>query len=237
MIGWVALLIFIDSVAGFMTGFGTSMLLVPILLFWYPIHTVLILVGLMNLLNNLNKVLFFFKRVPWRLLFIFGIPAVIMSFVGAELTFFVDRTLFLRLLGILLFIYVFMKVFYKELIFPKNTSASLVGGGLYGFLEGLTGIAGALRVALFTAYNMGPAEFIATNGLLALIVDIARVGTYASHGMPPEFVWWHYLLFFAMTVAGAFGGKFLINKLPVIWIRRIVLAAVFLVSLKFIIYP
>src|SRR3989339_1267412 len=223
MIALVTFLIFITSLIGFIIGFGTSTLLIPILLFWYSVSTVLILVGLLHLLNDLTKIFFLFKEVPWRLAIFFGFPAVVMSFFGAQLTFLIDRALFLRVLGIILLIYVLVEWFHETIVLPRNRVVTLLGGGLYGFIQGLTGIGGALRAAILTSYHMTPAEFVAANGFVTLLVDLVRVGTYISHGFPLEFAWWHYLLFIIAVLLSAVVGKYLIYRLPVKLIQQLVL--------------
>lgn len=237
MIAIIALLIFIAGLVGFLVGFGTSTLLIPFLVFWYPVHTVLILVGLLHLLGDINKILFLFKSVPWRLIFIFSIPTILMSFLGAELTFFINRLLFLRLLGIMLLIYVLIQWFHKKIVLPSNNMVTLIGGGIYGFFQGLTGIGGVLRATILNSYNLSPAVFIAANGFIALLVDVVRVSTYVSHGLPTEFSFVEYLLFFVATLLSVFVGRYLIHKISVEWLRQLVLMAIFIVSLKFIIYP
>lgn len=237
MIALVTFLIFISSLIGFVIGFGTSTILIPALLFWYSVHTVLILVGLLHLFNDFTKIFFLLKDVPWRLATFFSFPAIVMSFVGAQLTFLINRTLFLRLLGIILLMYVLIEWFYKTVVLPRNRLMVFGGGCLYGFLQGLTGVGGALRAAILTSYHMKPAEFIAANGFIALLVDLVRVGTYISHGFPLEFAWWHYLLFIMVVLLSAVVGKYLIYRLPVKLIQQLVLIAIFMVSLKFIFLP
>ncbi len=237
LISITSLLILVDSIISFVCGFGISTLLIPILLFWYPTHTVLILVGFLHLLTNLNKILLLTKSIDWRLFMWLGIPAIFMSILGAHLTSLIDRELFLRVLGIVLFLYVFSSIFYLHIKLSRGPITSIIAGSVYGFIEGMTGIGGVLRVSLFYGYNLSPSTFIATSGLLALLVDIARVSTYLRSSTPTIFAWWHYLLFGALTLAGSIIGRHLIKIVPINFLRYAVLAAVSLVSVKLIIAP
>jgi len=233
----VSVLIFVDSVVSFVCGFGMSTLLIPILLLWYPVHVVLVLVGFLHLVSNLNKVLLLTQAIDWKLFSWLGIPAICMSVAGAYLTSYIPRDLFLRILGLVLLVYVLVSLFYEHIKFPRKPLFSLFAGGVYGFIEGLTGIGGVMRVSLFYAYTLPPAVFIATSGFLALLVDVARVGTYLRAGMPDVFMWWHYVLFVTMATAGSVAGRSLINVLPARFIRYLIVVAIVLVSIKFVVAP
>lgn len=238
MIEWLILvLIFVDSIVGFVSGFGTSTLLLPILLLWYPIGTALILTGFVHLLNNIGKAGFFFRQTSWRFLFIFGVPAVILSIIGAQFVFIIDRAILARIIGLLLLIYVVAKVGWNRTITIKKVGYLAIGGGFYGLMEGLTGIGGALRAALLNAYDMTPGAFIATNGFIALLVDLARLATYTSNQAAYTFAWWFYGLVACVTLAGAWAGKYIVDYLPAKTIKTIVLVVITLASIKLLIAP
>lgn len=233
----ITALIFVDTTISFICGFGMSTLLIPVLLFWYPVHAVLVLVGLLHLITNLNKSFLLSQSIDWQLLLWLSIPAISMSILGAYLTTYIARELFLRILGIVLLIYAINALSYKYIKFPRRPSFSILAGSLYGFVEGLTGIGGVLRTSIFYGYQLSPAVLIATSGFFALIVDIARVSTYLSKGLPDMFSWWHYLLFAIIATAGSIVGRSLIRVLPAKFISYLIIAAIALVSLKFIIAP
>ena len=233
----IAALIFIDTTISFVCGFGMSTLLIPVLLFWYPVNAVLVLVGLLHLITNLNKSILLARSIDWPLFLWLSVPAIGMSILGAYLTTYIARELFLRILGIVLLIYAINSFSHKYIKFSRKPSFSILAGSLYGFVEGLTGIGGVVRTSLFYGYQLSPAALIATSGFFALIVDIARISTYLSSGLPDMFSWWHYLLFVATATAGSIVGRSLIRVLPAKFIRYLIIAAIALVSLKFIIAP
>ena len=60
----IALLTLAASAVGTVTGFGTSTIMVPVLLFYYPMPQVLLLVGIVHLAGNLWRMLFFPTGLP-----------------------------------------------------------------------------------------------------------------------------------------------------------------------------
>ena len=230
-------LVFLDSIVGFVSGFGTSTLLLPVLLLWYPIDTALILTSFVHLLNNISKAAFFFKQLSWHFFLLFAVPAVICSLIGAQFVFLVNRTLLARGIGLLLLVYILLQLLWHGTLVIKKSIWLAVGGGFYGLMEGLTGIGGAFRATLLSSYAMAPAAFVATNGAIALVVDIARLTTYTRLQTNPAFSFWTYGLVAIMTLGGSLVGKILVEYLPVRTIKRIVFWVIILASIKLIIAP
>ena len=56
---FISILTFIASIVGTVTGFGTSTIMVPALLFFYPLPQVLLLVGIVHFAGNIWKMIFF----------------------------------------------------------------------------------------------------------------------------------------------------------------------------------
>ena len=55
-----------------------------------------------------------------------------------------------------------------------------VGGIITGFFGGLTGQQGAFRAMFLLKSGLDPARFIATGVLIAVLVDLSRLPTYAA---------------------------------------------------------
>lgn len=233
----VALLIFFDSIAGMLAGFGTSIFLIPILLLWYPLHTSLILASVLHLLNNSQRTFMLFSAITWRTVLIFGIPAAFFSIIGAQLTFVLSPTVITRVLALLILVYVGSALFNHLPTLPQAPAISAGMGSVYGLLEGFTGIGGPVRVIALSQPTYSPTSFIATNSAIALFVDLTRLGTYLSHSLPRVFGWQHYIFFLIITLAGSFVGKIILNHIPEICFRFIIYAALVLTAIKLLLVP
>ena len=55
-----------------------------------------------------------------------------------------------------------------------------LGGLLTGFIGGLTGQQGAFRSRFLLKFELAPRQFIATGVLIAILIDVARLPTYAA---------------------------------------------------------
>lgn len=103
----LSLLTLVASGIGTATGFGTSTVMVPVLSLFLPVPVALLFVGIIHLCGDLWKILLFRKGLVWRLVFGFGIPGMVTSYLGASLSFQTMGLPLRQMLGGVLILYVF----------------------------------------------------------------------------------------------------------------------------------
>lgn len=234
----VACCVLADSIVGTLAGFGTSVFLVPILLLKYPLHATLILVSALHLLNNTQRTLIFFSNIHWPTVIYFGFPAILASILGAHLTFFVSAVTIERVLAVFILTYVIITIFFTIPPIKATRGVYGISGTLYGFVEGLTGVGGPLRTMVLSYDSRFIAtSFVATTSIIALLVDIARLGTYTVCAMPTTFTLWDYLVCLILTFIGSMTGHLVLQHLPVTYFRYIVLIALTATAIKLLIAP
>ena len=137
-------------------------------------------------------------------------------------------------LGIFLLLFSIISFIKPSFKFRASTKNAVIGGGLSGFLAGLIGTGGALRSAFLTSFNLRKNVYIATAAAIAIAVDIIRIPIYFKSGfLEPKF--YAYLpILFVIAIAGSYLGKKIVDKIQQNAFRKLVLAAIVLVSLKFI---
>src|SRR3989338_2371706 len=123
----ISVLTLLASAVGTVTGFGTSTIMIPILLFWYPLPQALLLVGIIHWVGDIWKMILFRKGATWNLLFLFGLPSVLAAYAGARLTLTTEPTLLLRILGAALVAYTFVLLFYSSWKLPKTNITAVAG--------------------------------------------------------------------------------------------------------------
>ena len=138
----ISLLTLVASYVGTIAGFGTSTIMLPILLVFLPFHIALLLVGIIHFFDDLWEIILFRQAVNWKLLLSFGIPGVIASFLGASLTISEPAQILTRLLGLFLIIYVALIISHPKFKMTNDTAHASLGGSLSGFIAGLFGIGG-----------------------------------------------------------------------------------------------
>jgi len=229
----IAILILVASTVGTMTAFGTSTIMVPVLLLYYPLPQTLLFVGVIHWFGNVWKLILFRRGFQWKLILAFGVPGIAATYLGASLMFDVDPDILSRILGGFMVVYVVYLFFKSSFRVPASTPAGICGGALSGFCAGIFGIGGAVRALFLSAFNLPKATYIATAGAIALAIDTTRLSRYVIGGsrLEPALLW-ALPLFIAVSFIGAKIARRLVDRIPQKKFRSVIAVFLFLVGLK-----
>jgi len=234
----ILLVVVIASFVGTMTGFGTSTIMVPVLLNFYSLPETLLFVGIIHWFGNIWKLLLFRTGFRWRLVLSFGAAGIAASFLGARLVFSVSPTVLLRILGAFLLCYVVYLFVKGSFRIKPSLLAGACGGALSGFLAGIFGIGGAVRGLFLTAFDLPKEVYIATAGAIALVIDSTRLATYLGEGARFEHLpLWGLLIFIPASFLGARIAKSAVNMIPQEHFRKVVAVFLLLMGIKLILLP
>lgn len=234
----ILILVIIASGVGTLTGFGTSTIMVPVMVMFYPLPETLLFVGIIHWFGNLWKILLFRGGFQWPLVLSFGLPGIIATYLGARLVFSIPSAVLSRILGVVLIVYVITLFAKSSLRVPPNWLTGAVGGALSGFLAGIFGIGGAVRGMFLTAFDLPKEVYIATAGAIALFIDTTRLTTYLTEGTRlADLLLWGLLLFVPASLVGARLAKAVVDKIPQKHFRKVIAAFLLLAGLKLLIWP
>jgi uncharacterized membrane protein YfcA len=192
------------------------------------------MVSIFHISGNIGRISFFNRKLDWSLILSFGLPAVVFTFLGSSLVGYVDESALRLIVGLILVTYSSLGLMNHKLIFKPTGNNSILGGSIYGFFSGLVGTGGPLRGAILIGFGLQRELYIATSGVISLMIDLTRIPVYLWKGLlPPEYYW--YLPFlFVVALAGSYTSKFIVERVPVKKFTKIVQAAILLVSLKLV---
>jgi uncharacterized membrane protein YfcA len=224
-------LAFVAEILGTVSGFGSSILFVPVASIFFDFKTVLAITAVFHVFSNLSKIALFRKGIDKEIVLKLGIPAVIFVILGAWLTNYMGTDkmeLFMNLAFVILAIYLIIK-FNKPI---KRTNTNLyIGGIISGFLAGLIGTGGAIRGITLAAFHLPMEVFIATSALIDLGVDTSRAAIYLGNGYFEK----EYLILIpfliVISILGSYVGKLVLKKTSEIVFRYLVLGAIILSAL------
>lgn len=232
---YITILTFIASMVGTMTGFGTSTIMVPVLLLFSPLSQTLLFVGIIHWFGDIWKILLFKKGLNWKLILGFGIPGIIASCIGASLTFQISEKILMKILGGFLLAYVIF-IFLKPGYHLANSKNNMIAGGtLSGFFAGIFGMGGAVRATFLTAFDLPKAMYIATAGSIALLIDSTRIITYLKGGtrLDPMLLW-GMIVFIPVSFFGAKIAKKIVSHIPQKSFRLFITIFLALIGLYFL---
>lgn len=220
------LLAFVSEILGTISGFGSSILFVPVASLFFDFKTVLGITAVFHIFSNLSKIALFRKGIQKDIAIKLGVPAVIFVTIGAYLTTFLPtHQIELVMNFILVVLAVYLIVNFNKPI--KQTDKNLyLGGVASGFIAGIAGTGGAIRGITLAAFQLPKEIFIATSALIDLGVDTSRAIVYTSHGY---FNKEHLLLIpflIGISIFGSYMGKLILKRTSETIFRYIVLGVI-----------
>ena len=233
----LCLLTLVASGIGTSTGFGTSTVMIPVLVSFVPVPIALLFVGIVHLCGDVWKVLLFKRGLDWKLILGFGLSGIVASFLGASLSLHVHALPLKRILGGFLILYVVYLLLKRRWALPKTHGTAICGGLLSGLFAGFFGVGGAVRGAFLMAFNLPKEVYIFTSGLIALFVDVTRVSRYIWGGTRlQQDLLVALVLSIPVSLVGAYIAKRLLDRLPQKFFRIFVGAFLAIVGAKLLIW-
>ncbi len=225
------LLALLAEIIGTISGFGSSILFVPLASIFINFKLVLGITAVFHVFSNLSKIFLFQKGIDRNIAIKLGIPAVLFVILGAYLTSVIplkeielSMNLIILVLTILLISGAGKKI--------KQTNFNLYTGGVIsGFMAGLIGTGGAIRGITLAAFGLEKDIFIATSALIDLGVDTSRAVVYILQGyfQQEHIVFIPFLIIIA--ILGSYLGKKVLAYLPEKYFHYVVLGVIGTISI------
>ena len=251
VIGTVAL---ITAFLTLFSGFGLGTLLMPAFALFFPLPVAVASTAVVHGANNLLKVSMLYSDIHMGIVVRFGIPALFSAMLGAfslnylsqasdiisyQLFSYQLETSQLKIvLGglILLFALFDLSPLKKKYQFAEKWLP--LGGILSGFFGGLSGHQGAFRSMFLLNCGLSPKEFVATQSVIASIVDLTRLCIYLigflgvyTQGQLTESIDIKLVLFATLSAfIGTFIGKQLLEKSNISVVRWVTASLLLLIG-------
>lgn len=190
----VCLVAFAGGAFTLYSGFGLTVILLPVLARYFPAHIALAAVAIVHLADNIAKATLVGRKANLMAVMLFGLPAAIGGLFGSICTRYVmdippvaryvlgdqrheitATDLVTAALLIAAAVVAILPVSYRVFL---NLGYLPVGGAVAGFLGGLSGQYGALRAAYLVNAGLSREAFIATSVLAAVALDASRIAVY-----------------------------------------------------------
>ena len=220
----------LSEIIGTVSGFGSSILFVPLASLFFDFKTVLGITAVFHVFSNLSKIALFRKGIEKSIALQLGIPAVVAVLIGAFLTTFLPtQEIELLMNVVVLGLAIYLLTHFNQTL--EQSRSNLVTGGLAsGFLAGIAGTGGAIRGITLAAFSLPKDTFVATSALIDLGVDFSRAVVYVGYGYFAK----EYLVLvpflIGISIVGSYIGKLLLKQTSEIVFRYFVLAVIVLTA-------
>jgi uncharacterized membrane protein YfcA len=221
------ILAFVSEVLGTISGFGSSILFVPLASVFFDFKAVLAITAVFHVFSNLSKIFLFQKGIDMNIVYRLGIPAVIFVIIGAYFTTFLPSQEIELIMNIIILVLAIYLMFNSSKTIGQTQQNLFIGGAASGFIAGIAGTGGAIRGLTLAAFQLPKDIFIATSALIDLGVDSSRAIVYLSSGYFDPTHWILIPFLIAISFLGSYTGKLILNHTSEKAFRFIVLGVIF----------
>lgn len=123
----------IAEIAGTISGFGSSSILLPIAHQLFDYQTAIVLVAIYHIFGNTSRLALTYRHWDKRIFLLFGIPSVIATVIGASLVEEVNPDMLKIILAIVLILFALYSLLKPEWRVTPTPLLGRIGGALSGF--------------------------------------------------------------------------------------------------------
>jgi uncharacterized membrane protein YfcA len=181
----VAVLFLVAIAAGVLSGVvgtGSSLLLLPALVWLYGPRVAVPVMGIASVLGNAGRVIAWWRRIAWRPVLAYALPGVPAAALGAHTLLTIPPAV---VDGVLAAFFVAMIAVRRARALTRwrfTTWHLVVAGAVVGFLTGMVFSTGPLSVPVFTAYGLSGGAFLGTEAASSLLLYAGKLVTFGTAG-------------------------------------------------------
>lgn len=202
------------GVVGSIAGFGSSVMLLPVLTYSLGAKAAVPVMAVASLLGNLSRVAIWRREIDWRAVAAYSFTAVPSAALGAHTFVALDSTIVEVALGAFLICVVPFRRAAEARGYRIGLAGLAAGGAILGFLTGIVASTGPVNAPLFLGYGLVKGPYISTEAASSAFVYLTKSGVFSLLGaLPPDII----LTGIAVGTALFFGAliaKRIVDKVP-----------------------
>ena len=202
------------GVLGGVIGFGTTIILMPALVYFYgPIQAIPV-VALIATVANLSRNFLWWSVINWKVCFVYSITAIPAVILGVNTLVTLNDRLVEITLGLFLILLIPIRRWMRQKNFYlKLWQMSLVGAGI-GYLTGIVATTGAINTPFFLAFGLSKGAFLGTEAASTLSILFTKGITFHQLGFLNATAMIQGLLIGSCVLVGSIFSKKIVLALP-----------------------
>lgn len=223
-------LVFLFSVLAFslsgVFGFGSGLILTPLMMLILPPKTAIVVVTLAFFVSTLSKTVIFRRVIDWKLVSFIIVSSGIPVYWGSELMVSAPVAMLKQGLALLILFYLLKNLFGWK--FRLNGRLQIfLGSALYGWLTGIIGTASPIKAMVFNELEVEREAFVGAMAVTALAMNLIKLGNWSRYSLvDPQY----YPLGMALCVGALVGtliGKKILGRMNSQYFQRGLMALLF----------
>jgi uncharacterized membrane protein YfcA len=202
------------GVLGGVIGFGTTIILMPALVYFYgPIQAIPV-IALVATVANLSRIFLWWSVINWKVCFVYSITAIPAVILGVNTLVALNDRLIEITLGLFLILLIPIRRWMRQKNFYlKLWQMSLVGAGI-GYLTGIVATTGAINTPFFLAFGLSKGAFLGTEAASTLSILFTKGITFHQLGFLNTAAMIQGLLIGSCVLVGSIFSKKIVLALP-----------------------
>ena len=202
------------GVLGGVIGFGTTIILMPALVYFYgPIQAIPV-IALVATVANLSRIFLWWSVINWKVCFVYSVTAIPAVILGVNtLVTLNDRLVEITLGLFLIFLIPIRRWMRKQNFYLKLWQMSLVGA-VIGYLTGIVATTGAINTPFFLAFGLSKGAYLGTEAASTLSILFTKGITFHQLGFLNTTAMIQGLLIGSCVLVGSIFSKKIVLALP-----------------------
>lgn len=211
-----ALVLAIGLVAGTIggiVGFGTSIMLMPVLMLVFGPREAVPIMAIASIMANASRVAAWWREVDWRACAAYSATGIPAASLGAHTLLSLPPGVVEGVLGAFFITMIPVRRWLARQHWKLNLWHLALVGALIGFLTGLVVATGPVNAPFFLAYGLVKGAYLSTEALGSLAVYVSKAITFRSLGALPLEAIAKGLIIGCSLVVGSFIAKRFVQRL------------------------
>ncbi|MBV9558607.1 MAG: sulfite exporter TauE/SafE family protein [Pseudolabrys sp.] len=197
----------IAGTIGGVIGTGTSIMLVPVLVYAFGPKEAIPIMAVAAVLANAGRMVVWWRQTDWRACAVYSLTSIPAAALGA-------RTLLAlpsRVIDICIAVFMLLMIPIRHWLAARGLTLKLwhlaIFGAVLGYLTGIVASTGPASVPVFLAYGLTKGALLGTEATSSLAVYISKTITFQQLGALPWSVALNGVIAGSTLIAGAFIAK------------------------------
>lgn len=170
---------------GGVVGFGSSVLVMPVLVAAFGPKEAVPIMALASLMANASRVAVWWREVDWRVNAAYCATAVPAAAIGARVLVDLDASLVEGVLGLFLIAMIPARRWLSARGITIGLGGMAVVGACIGFLTGLVATTGPVNTPFFLAYGLAKGAYISTEAVGSAAISLTKSLVFQRFGALP----------------------------------------------------
>jgi uncharacterized membrane protein YfcA len=209
----VLLLGLVAGTVGGLVGFGTSIMLMPVLVLVFGPREAVPIMAVASIMGNASRVAAWWRELDWKATAAYSVTGIPAAALGAATLLTLPTGVIEAVLGLFFIAMIPVRRWMARQAWKLGLWHLALAGAVIGFLTGIVVSTGPINAPFMLAYGLVKGAYLGTEALGSLAIYLSKAITFRTLGALPVETFFKGLIVGTSLVAGAFIAKRYVRQL------------------------